>query len=515
MKRILIAAILLAGCFQACQKEEILEKAPENNPQVALEDEQWDIPEIDIDRSALIIDGTPYYAGIGYSPTQDRLFAPAIDAFDMFQSNDIPQPLKVEVEVIRTNEELERYVRKTVTRRTGGLFAKIFGFGRKSRRVIEDIIEISESNITVIARISVQSARYLVDGDPFLNDRAQDLIDQGRLGDFIRRHGPGYVDSQVIGGDVYYVYNYDLNKVSIEKKTNFERNIEDNIKYFFGLPGGRVLSNNDKRDITNAVERYTVESNIIGFTPNLINSRSQINGEIQRIQNYLAQNPTNAAAMEMSVASYANIASYAGFTTEYNNAIKCYQDWEGWSELQAEMVFVFENTTVSSTRQQAQNALNNINAQLVKSRDCNGSVTPNLNQYNGILNTYTAERRRIDINAARKNISVKLAHYPCGPEVPISILAYQYPGTVPFYKLASISGNATTYHTTYDASQQYVVETMGYVFPQEDEGTVPLSVQVFILPGQGNIPVCVFYNTLPEQQYPGQRIFIANVFPPK
>ena len=217
--------------------------------------------------------------------------------------------------------------------------------------------------------------------------------------------------------------------------------------------------------------------------------------------------------MEMSVASYANFASYAGFTTEYNKAIKCYQDWEGWSELQAKMVFVFENTTVSTTRQQAQNALNNINAQLVKSRDCNGSVTPNLNQYNSLLATYKAERRRVDIYAARKNITVQLNHYQCEPPLPISVLAYPYEGTIPFYKLAGINNSTIGfYHTTYDVTKYYVVETVGYVFPNADEGTVPLSTVLFSPPPD---PPCAFYITSTGNEFPGPKNFIAHVYPPK
>ena len=475
---------MMACCFTACQKDEVIENEPENNLLAEQELSLDEIPEAGIDQSALIIDGVPFFAGTGYSPTQDRLFAPAIDNFDMFESTDIPVPLDVDVEIIRNNEELEKYVRKEIIRRTGGLFAKIFGFGRSSKTVIENRMNISESNISVVARISVQSARYLVDGAPFLNSRAQQLVDQGRIGDFIRRHGPGYVDSQVVGGDVYYIYNYDLNSISIERKTTYERNILINIKNWFNIPTGVVLSNDDKREIQNSIERYAVESNIIGFTPALINSSSQLSGEVQRIQNYLNQNPTNAASMEMTVASYANILQYEGFTTEYNKAIKCYQDWEGWSELKAKVDFIYANTTVSSTRSQAQTAVNYVNQQLENSRNCTNSLTPNLNQYNALENTYNAERRAIEIEAARKNITIW--HGVGGPgvggctsnPVTFSLLAYQLEGSIPLYELRLINGSASydIYRTSYDPQKEEIERIAGYIFPNQEPGAVDLNL---------------------------------------
>ena len=514
MKKVIVLAVIAMGLFQACQKEDVIDDSIIDNTVTEDHFSPGELPGLDIGSSALIIDGVPFYAGVGYSPTQDRLFAPAIDEFDMLQSTSIPQPLKVEVEVIRNNEELERYIRKETTRRTGGLIAKIFGFGRSSREVIEERINISESNISVIARISVQSARYIVDGDPFLNSRAQDLIDQGRLNDFIRRHGPGYVDSQVIGGDVYYVYNYDLDKVSIEKKTSFERNIEANVKGWFRLPGGRVLSNDDQREVTNAIERYTVESNIIGFTPNLINSAAQLNGEIQRIQNYVTQNPTNAAAMEMTVASYANIAAYAGFTTEYNKAIKCYEDWEGWSELQSKVAFVVNNTAVSATRQQAQQALNTINTQLTKSRDCNGSVTPNLNQYNGLLATYDVERRNREINAARINRTIQFGAGIClgTTTATFSLLAYQVAGSVPLYRVGRHgSSQFNFYQTSYDPSFEHVEEIAGYVFPQPTTGTINLAIRYTKIFNN----TCRYYVVDADVNAPDRVEVIGYVFPPQ
>ena len=486
----------------------MLEKVPENASNTGLEDDPWDIPAIDIDRSALIIDGTPYYAGIGYSPTQDRLFAPAIDNFDMFQSNDIPEPLNVEVAVIKNNQSLESFVRKTTTRRTGGLLAKIFGFGRSSRKVIESTINFDENSISVVARVSVQSGRYLVDGNPFLNSRAQALVDQGQIGDFVRRYGPGYVESQVIGGDVYYVYNYDLNRVSIEKRTNFERNIEVLVKDWFGLETNKVLTNEEKQEITNASERYMVESNIVGFTPNLIDDVSQIQSEVQRIQAYLNQNPTNAAAMEMTVASYANILQYEGFSTEYDKAIKCYQDWEGWMELQAKLDFIYKNTTEASTRNLAESALANINQQLVNSRDCNGSTTPNLNQYNNIQQAYTAERKRIEIDLARINMSLRYESFTA--PVNFSVLAYEFEGTIPLYRLRQKSGDRKVmYVTTYDPKSHIKEGIAGYVYPNQVEGTIRFSLDFLF--SQGYLKYTLG-NSTPSNS---ARYHIGFVYPPK
>ena len=481
MKSLFLSISMVCLLSIACQQEEAF------NPQAS---ERFDADTLllpdhtalrDVDGSALIIDGVPYYTGIGYSPTQDRLFAPAIDPYDMFQSTSLPKPLEIDVQLVKTNEELENYMKRTVSRSSGGLLSKIFGFGGKSKRVIEQSIKVSENNLTVIARISVQRFRYVTDGDPFLSSTAQGLVDAGRIGDFFKKYGPMYVESQILGGDVFYVYNYKINSIRYDKRTNFERNIAHNIRYLFGLDPTNTLSNQDKQLINNSVEKYMIESNIIGFTPNLINSRAQVNGEVSRIQNYISANPVNAAAVEMELRPYSNLYGFQGLTNAYNKEIKCYTDWEGWSQLKAKVEFVHRSTSNANLRQRAANAIQQANQQIANSLNCNNSVTPNTNQHNNLLQEYQQELRSLKISSSLVNIGGDTqlfytggCHWFYNNTDIYGIMLYKaIPEAVPLYKIVYPQNGHYFYSRTPLNNPNYVDQLAGYVLPHQTDGAVP------------------------------------------
>ena len=115
MKKLARTLSILIITLYSCQEAEVIK---EN----IVEKEQIESRQIEEQvKPAIIIDGKTYFSGMGYSATQDRLFAPAIDDFDMLQSTDIPKPIAVEVAVIKTNEDLEKYMRKTKSKRVGGI----------------------------------------------------------------------------------------------------------------------------------------------------------------------------------------------------------------------------------------------------------------------------------------------------------------------------------------------------------------------------------------------------------
>ena len=350
----------------------------------------------------------------------------------------------------------------------GGFLAKIFGFGRKSKTVIEQKINIGEETISVVARVSVQQYKYLTDGDPFLKAQAQNLIDQGRIGDFIKKYGPTYVESQILGGDVYYVYNYSFGEMSREKRTSFENNISVNVKNIFGIETDRVLTNKEKEEISNSVEKYFVESNIIGFTPTFINNVSQLNAEVNRIQNYLAANPVNAAAMEMELSSYANIYDLQEFKDLFDKELKCYSDWEEWVVLYDKINYIANNASRQLIIDKAQIALGKIQNQINNSLSCNGSRRPTKTEYQGIIKSFNAEVMRKKVQEARVNVFL-------GRGDRFSWFNYKVNGQMTaVYRWVYIQSGKVSYGKTKPKPENFTKELAGYVFKIQKEGTLPL-----------------------------------------
>ena len=186
-----------------------------------------------------------------------------------------------------------------------------------------------------------------------------------------------YIDSQITGGDVYYVYTYKYSRTDTQYKSNFERNIKANIQTIFGLQADKVLSNQEKQEIARSVEKYTVTSNIIGYAPTLISRRGQLNGEIARVQNFLTNNPLSAATMEMNLRSYSNITDYQELRELYNKEAKCFRDWELWNEIRSVIKYLEKNPKRSIfANGYYTNELKKIEQQLINSMQCNNSLTP-------------------------------------------------------------------------------------------------------------------------------------------
>ncbi len=323
--------VALGLCF-SCNTDDALEETEV----ITVEKPTQEELQINQSKSTITVGGTTYQTGMGFSLTQDRLYEPAIDNFDMIQTNP-PVPLTVEVSTIATNEDLEEFVKKTETVTVNVFFGL---FKRKRKKEIQERIKISTNKISVIARISVQSARWLTSGAPFLNAQAQQLVDLGLTDAFKQKYGPMYVSDHIVGGDVYYVYNYDVTNKTKEQKSSFKRNIEDNMKYLFGI-GGRLLSNEEKEEINRSVETSTVSTNIVGFNPPMIQNVGEIDGQISTIQNYLATNPNNAASLEMILNPYSDIFNdNIGLGSEYNKHRYYFHNWLEWREIYDRAVFV-------------------------------------------------------------------------------------------------------------------------------------------------------------------------------
>ncbi len=337
------------------------------------------------DKAALIIDGVAYYVGIGYDPRKQRLYAPAIDNIEMITDTNVPNALEVDVVTIRNNHELENFVKKTETRNLRVFFGL---FGIKKIKEITERVRFTEETVSVIARISVQNLHYSTGPEPFLNDRAVQLLSQGRINDFYRKYSGTFISDQITGGDVYYVYNYKYESTNQERRSNFDRKIQAYVKELFGQTPGVILTQEDRSEINRSVETYMVSTNIVGYTPMLINNVGQVNPEIARIQNYLTTNPQNAAAIEMELKSFADLYDFQDLRKLFKREEYFYTNWIQWQEIRSMAQYLY-TIAPSDKKAKAINLLNRIIQEENKALELDDdSFSPYFDPYNDLVNEF-------------------------------------------------------------------------------------------------------------------------------
>ena len=404
MKKSLLCLGIILGLL-SCDKEQVVT-------------EQQDLDIGQQVPNTLIIGGQPIYAGYGYSPILDRPYRPAIDSYDIFESTDVPS---TEIDFVATDEveELVEFFQKgscfgfgfniegdfsctniptgrtssTLTNRSdssGGGGLK-FGIGFRRWNVYSDSVAFKSRTVSVVARVKLPKYRHLVDGDPFLDFRAQDLIDNGQLDRFIRKYGPSYVDDRITGGELFYVFNYDFSELTEIERRNSGTNAEIQIGGLFGFSYSKTLTSHEISILRRSLTSHYVTCSVPGFTPQLLSNwenentaRNELQANIDRLSTYLDNNKTKAATISMSLRSYADIYDIQPLRAEFDEQMTCYMHWEEWVALRARIAFVHQNTTSGSMRSQAQSALNQIDQNITRSRDCNNSVAPSPNAYANI-----------------------------------------------------------------------------------------------------------------------------------
>ncbi len=303
----------------SCEKEQIQRKGPEKqNPQL----------------KTIIVDGKPMYSGYGYDPVKDRAYRNAISPWSTFESTDIKEALSVEVEVIETKQQLERFVSNSYSVNSGFNLV-VFSLNASVESSIENKITIDANHVTVVARIKSRSHKYICDRYPMLESRAEGLVNNNDIKRFVGNYGVMYVDTRVTGGEVYYVYNYDYRLVSKWNKSVFKSKVSANISQVFGLSVSSGVTSEEKNLINNAQKSAGITSTVPGFAPQIVTELNQVDREIQALQNYLNSHPEKATTAEMKVRPYHSFLKYdyPGFASkmeaEYNKYIEEYSDKSG------------------------------------------------------------------------------------------------------------------------------------------------------------------------------------------
>lgn len=257
----------------------------------------------------IIVDGNPMYSGYGYDPARDRAYRNAIDPWSTFESTDLGEALAVEVKVIETKEELERFVQSSYSV-SSSFNLGIFSLGVSVAQDIEEKITVDANHVTVIARIKSRSHKYICDRYPFLTSRAEQLAERKDTRRFAGNYGLMYVDTRVVGGEVYYIYNYDYRVVSQWNKSVFRSKVTANIGSLFGLNLGSGVTTQDKHLISSAEKSTSITSSVPGYAPRIITGLDQINREITALQTYLNRNPEKATTIEMNVRPFHSFLHY-------------------------------------------------------------------------------------------------------------------------------------------------------------------------------------------------------------
>ncbi len=350
-------------------------------------DENMDQTVLDTEKT-IIIGGNVYYTGYGYNILNNRIYRPAIINVKDQQNTDFVEDLDVDIQVIKTNKDIEDFVSEEKDSVTTDNIFKINRTKNQIREYMENQIKVNKNTISLIGRISVKKNEYnlIANGEPAFNSRAQRYLDSGQIERFLGKYGTMYVKSTIVGGDVYFLYSYDISTMNEQKRTIFEENIEINAKNIFaGQDNNTVLSSDEQEEIRNSQSSSSVTSNIVGYIPTLVSDKEQFEQEVQNVMNYLIERPANNTTIEQTLASFSDIVGLPEFTEAFEKEAKCYTDMEKWNLIRTRVLDVYDNTTDMTVKVTAENALIEIDQQIVNSTHCVDSATPTGDEYADII----------------------------------------------------------------------------------------------------------------------------------
>ncbi len=334
-----------------------------------------------INEKSIIIDNTLYNTGYGYSILRERPFNFAIDinSFNDWEVKDFPESIDLDIQVIKTNEDLNEFIESSFDDQSENPYIYY------SKTDIQDKLTISSNTINIIARISIDRYKYMLEPNERIvfNDRAQSLINTDQIDRFLGRYGARYIKTAILGGDIYYIYSYDISTFNQEQRVIFEENARINAENVYGIGNGSI-SNEARQDIVNSTISYEAVSTVSGYSPSLVSDENSVQNEIQRVLQYLTANPTSSAVRQMTFAPYSEIESLQELDDAFYQENKCYDDLQKWKKIQARILFVFNNTLDQMVKLEAESALNTINQNIANSLQCINSITPEDNLYSDI-----------------------------------------------------------------------------------------------------------------------------------
>ena len=319
---------------------------------------------------------TLYNTGYGYNVLKIRPFNFAIDirCFEDKIASDFYPSIDTKIEVINDNEDLNNFIISQQEIENDGLF--------ELKTNLEEKITFSENQVSVIAKVKIKQRKYqLKVNKPLQFDRrAANILESGQINRFLSKYGNRYVESAVLGGDLYYIYSYNISEFDERKKIDFEKSIKINAENIYGEESN-YLSEEVKEEITNALTDFQVFSDVPGYSPSLVSDTNSFHSEIQQLTDYLDENPILSAVKEMVFKPYSDIIELPELENSFFEENKCYKDLTAWKRIEARILFVYNNTSDSATKAKAKAALEEISQKIDMSINCLNSSYPNENLY--------------------------------------------------------------------------------------------------------------------------------------
>ncbi len=357
----ILALISIFLMFSSCEKEELENKTEngESNPGL----------------KTIIVNGEPLYAGYGYDPVEDRAFRNAIHPDNVYESTDIQPALSVEVKGVTKRLELEEYIKDTYTITKKD--SKFFGLSKKTHtttREIESYVKINSQSVAFIVKVRARHQRFYTDAAPELIPPAKKLLEQEKYGPFLDNYGHFYVSNRTTGGEVLYVYAYDYCKIDRWNRELFIKKTESKLLGIFGKEGSTSVSASDKQHIEQARSSARIISGIPGFSPGMVLNVEQANTEIQRIQDYLDENPEKATTVKMELKPYAELTGNPVLKQRLAEKEKCVKVHQNFEEYHDKVNFVYQNASGFEYRLAAEEMLEyDVNKSGI---DCNDDPVP-------------------------------------------------------------------------------------------------------------------------------------------
>lgn len=347
---------------------------------------------------SIVIDGQTIHAGYGYSPGLDRSFELPFSTSDIFGSTNIPQPFEVEVFTVENNNQLSE-ITNGESELNGSFNFRVFSIGGDRSKKVFEQINTNEEHVSVIVKIKIQRYKYNTSGTPQLNNKAQNFINNGEYDKFLRTYGGMYVDSQLLGGEIYYYYNYNISNISRMSRSEFVKKASFNIASIFGLGGGggSTVTSEENEIINSAELNQGVVSNIIGYTPRLITSAEQVQGEIDRVSEYINNNENLASSVKLNLRPYSYVIDSDELSTRFETELNCYLDLEKWQVLRNDILFIKESTNIADLQSKCNSALSEIDSQIENSKNCVNSIPPANGLYSNIKNQYNIETSTVPV----------------------------------------------------------------------------------------------------------------------
>ena len=352
-------------------------------------------------------DGKVNYVGYGYNPQLGKSYKAAIAEDNIISAGGdfgSSPAFTAEIEIIDSYEKLDEFVNRS-KKRSGGF--SFFGFtlgGSKGRQLTEQMI-VDDQHFSVVARVTSRNYRYEVDenlynldGSFALTPTAQALLSQGDANRFFGEYGTHYVSSITLGGEAYYVYNFDRTKLTEFTQKGSSGGVKFGFEYIFGINGESSGSKESYTfsEMSRAITSSSVFSSLAGFDPKIITTVDEFNEEKRRFTEKIESDPVRAATVSMSLRAYTSFVEDPDFQAEFDRRGECYRNYEQWQAMEDKLNFIYRNTTINQLRQEADQALNEVIGRISDAAFCNNAIDAT-GQYQRIMDWWELEQRTLPL----------------------------------------------------------------------------------------------------------------------